>query len=79
LLNAQAGASEAADCLLVQIFGGLITAQQGARARLGPQRPVGAGGAGGLREPVESLRRADRLPAAGRGFDQRLMTAICVP
>jgi hypothetical protein len=34
-----------------------------ARARLDSQRPVGAAGAGGLREPVEGLARAGRLSA----------------
>src|SRR5712692_5150539 len=51
-LDAQASASEAVDRLAVKIFRGLIPGQQRAQTRLGPQRPVSAAGARGLREQV---------------------------
>ncbi len=69
-LSAQAGASQVVDRLAVMILSDLIRGQQGARARLGPQRPVGAAGAGGLRERLQGVGRADRLPAPDRCFDQ---------
>src|SRR5271168_4255992 len=55
-LDAQAGASEAVDRLAIKILRGLIRCQQGARARLGPQRPL-SGGTGGLRERFEGVSR----------------------
>jgi len=69
-LDAQARASEAVDRLAVKILRGLTAGQQCARARLGPQRPVGTCGAGGLSQLAEGLGRAVRLPGPGRCFDQ---------
>lgn len=62
-LSAQAGASQVVDRLAVKILSDLIRRQQGARACLGPQRPVRAGGVGSLREQREGVGRTGRVPA----------------
>src|SRR5439155_20947892 len=81
-VNAQASAAEAARRLAVKILRGLIHAQQRARARPDSQRPVGAAGAGGLREPVEGLGRRgpqDVAPESSGGSATRTRPSTCTP
>ena len=79
-VNTQASAAEAARRLTVKILRGLIHAPQRARARLDSQRPVGAAGAGGLREPVEGLGRLgpqDVAPESSGGSATRTRPSAC--
>src|SRR5207302_2825408 len=69
-LDTDAGSAEPVDRLPVEALGVLAVAQQGSRAGLDPQRPVGAAGASRLREPLEGVGRAGGLPAPGGRFDE---------
>ena len=62
-LGADARAAEPLDRLAVEALGVVAVAQQRARARLDPQRPVGAARPRRLREPLErGGRRARDVP-----------------
>ena len=69
-LHANTGATETTDRLEIEALGGIAVAQARPRARLDPQRPVGAAGVCHRREPMERIRRALGLPAAESGHDQ---------
>ena len=69
-LHANTGATETTDRLEIEALGGIAVAQARPRARLDPQRPVGAAGVCHRREPMERIRRALGLSAAESGHDQ---------
>ena len=58
------------DRVPVEPLGGFPLGQHRRRARVGPQRPVRAGGARNLSEPGERTGRALRLAAARGGLNQ---------
>src|SRR6266568_8041533 len=65
-----AGAGEAVDPLAVLALGGLALAEQRPRARLDPERPVAAAGAGTVRQPLEGADGVPGHPAAALRLDQ---------
>src|SRR5207302_1338578 len=69
-LDADAGVAEPVDRLPIQALGGLAVAQQRSRAGLDAERPVGAAGAGAVRESLEGAGCALGYPAPGRCLDQ---------
>ncbi len=77
---AHAGASEPVDRLAIQALGGLAVAEQRARTCLDAQRPVGAGGARRLRDPLKrESRRAGSLRPGPRPRSPRPWAAASHP
>ena len=72
----QARAAEPVDRLPVEGLGFVAVADQGPRAGLEAQRPVGAAGAGRLRQPRQDGGRAPGLPATGRRLPGRLLEPV---
>ena len=68
---AHAGPAEPLDRLAIAVPRGLTVTQQGTRARLGANRPVGAAGAGRLGKPLQSVGCARGLAAGDRLRDER--------
>src|SRR6266851_2720841 len=68
--GAHTGPAEPLDRLAIGVPGGLTLTQQGTRARLGANRPVGAAGAGRLGKPLQSVGCARGLAAADGRLDQ---------
>jgi hypothetical protein len=56
-LDAHMGAAESLDRLEIEALGGIALVQQRSRARLDPQRPVGAAGACHRGEPLKGICR----------------------
>ena len=69
-LHANSGASEPLDRLPVQAIGGLVLAEQRARAGLNTERPVRAAGRRPLRKPAERNVPDLSLSAPSRRLDQ---------
>ena len=63
-------AAEPLDRLQVEVFGGPAVAEEGARPRLDPERPVGAAQPGSFGEPVKRVAGELRLAASRGGLDQ---------
>src|SRR3954447_11866104 len=68
--GAHAGPAETLDRLAIAVLSGLTSTQQGTRAGLGAQRPVGAAGAGRLHEPLPGVGCALGPAAADRRLDE---------
>jgi len=69
-LDADLGAGKVLDRLPVQTLCRRTFAQQRPRARLDPERPFGAAGAGSLREPIQGVGRDVAAVAPDRRLDQ---------